>query len=167
MSNADFNLLLRLLTGDIREGETGEPVKEPTHVYRIEMPTGYGPFNSGLPNSHEIYEDLTRDEPGWPGYLLRNCPSMKREQMGVTEQAFREAHGHAAYGCIDLKSMNTWFPRPAREYLQPLGAKIICYCLQPGDYLLCLTESEGEIVFNPKSATIVETIDVLELESKL
>jgi hypothetical protein len=143
----------------IRHGEIGEPVPQPTDVYRVELgPNGYGPFNSGLPEQKEIYDTLVRPEPGWPGYLLQD-PSFLNERMGVTERAFKKTHGDAWYGCACLASVNTWFPAPSRSYLASLGAKIVHYQLPAGSYLLRM-DSAGEVIFAKTQAKKVEELPI-------
>lgn len=142
-----------------RQGEIGEPVSAPTRVYRVELPNGNGPFNTGLPEHRIIYDDLVKNEKGWPGWLLYNCPAMRREQMGITERAFKETHGAAFYGCRDLRSVATWFPPPSRQYLAKYSAEILCYELPAGSYLLQL-DSEGEVVFNKFEAKVVERLPI-------
>ena len=158
-------LMKELTTGrPVRFGETGAPVTEPTDVFRIEMPTGRGPFNSDLPNRNTIYEELVKPVEGWPGYLLQD-PAFLPEQMGITEVAFGKAHGDAHYGCESLVSINTWFPRPSRDYLAPLGAKIVRYTIPTGGYLLRL-DAAGEVVFNKYQCSRAEdypvTLDIAE-----
>lgn len=147
-----------LVTGR-RFGEPGEPVIEATSVYRVEMADGRGPFNTHRDDRPQIYEYLTRPEPGWPGWLLTK-PIFRQEQMGVTEAMFYELHGGAAYGCDSLASLNTWFPRPAREYLAGLGGKIIEYRVPKGQPLLSLHELAGECVFNPHTAERVRELPI-------
>lgn len=146
-----------------RQGETGVPLAEPLIAYRVEMPDGRGPFNSASTcrrMNHEVFMTLVQQNEGWPGWIFVTEPKAKCEKMGVTEDAFREAHGHAYYGCNSVKSINTWFPRPAREYLCPLGAKIVAYHLPAGSPVIEL-DVAGEIIFNPKDASKVEHLPLM------
>src|SRR4051812_41770415 len=99
-----------------RDYGPGRPVHEPTEVFRVELPNGRGPFNSGLPNAHEIYdrigtEHLERDNGG---------------QCGLSDHEFAEAHdGEAEYGCDSLESLALWFPKGCRAYLKRLGARVV------------------------------------------
>lgn len=163
MSQSDADLFLDLLAAltlpaPTRVGDTGQPVATPTDVFRIEMPTGRGPFNSGLPEARTIYDTLVQPTEGWPGRLLLS-PDFQGEQMGITEAAFKRAHGHACYGCSSLASVNTWFPAPARAYLEPFGAKIIQYQLPVGAFLLKL-DAAGEVVFAKPAAKRIAALPI-------
>lgn len=153
----------------LRQGETGEPLKEPLIAYRMEMPDGRGPFNSkvtGREGNREIFMTLVQQNEGWPGWIFVTEPKAKCERMGVTENAFYKAHGNAAYGCNSIQSINTWFPRPSRELLCPLGAKIVAYHLPVGSPVIEL-DVAGEIIFNPKDASKVEHLPLFStLEGK-
>jgi hypothetical protein len=161
-----LSMLLAHDDRDIRKGEKGEPLSAPTTVYRIEMPDGSGPFNwASCPSEslrRAIYDTLTRPLPGWPGEMLRTNEAMHHEQMGVTETAFKEAYGHAAYACRDLASLATWFPRPSREYIATFGGKVVAYHLPEGAPILPLYDSEGELVFSRPTAIKVEHHDIME-----
>jgi hypothetical protein len=136
----------------------GKRLDKPTTVYRIEMPNGKGPYNSGLPNSEEIYWTICKPE---PGYDCAKFATMTNEQCGVTEKAFYDAHGSAEYGCSSLKALTDWFGKPAREYLKSFGAKVMVYEVQPNDYLLSLPH--GEVVFNKLLAEHRGTLDLVTL----
>jgi hypothetical protein len=171
----DFQMLVAILTGDedlareatiahrerigqpVRHGEVGEPLPAPADVYRVEMPDGRGPFIS-RGQRKVIYEELTKPVEGWPGYLLLD-PRFQREQAGITEKAFNDAHGAARYGCACLASVNTWFPPPSRSYLASLGAKIVHYQLPAGSYLLDL-DAAGEVIFSVAQAKKVDELPV-------
>lgn len=142
-----------------RFGEAGSPVSQPTNVYRVEMEDGRGPFNTHRDDRPAIYKHLTKQEPGWPGWLL-TFPQFRQEQMGVTEAVFYHTHGGAAYGCESLASLNTWFPAPARSWLVSYGAKIVQYCVPAGEPILSLKELAGEVVFNPVTAIKVATMPI-------
>lgn len=126
---------------------TGNPVKSPTTVYRVEMPNGNGPYNSGLPNSMEIYRFLCNyDQPFNCAYLA----NLNREACGVSDHRFYKAHGDASYCCDSMDSIYRWFPLAARKYLAKYGAKIVQYRIPTGEPLaIC---GNGECVFNKKTA---------------
>lgn len=132
------------------EGDTGTPVTQITKVYRVEMPNGNGPYNSGLPNSEEIYWTITR---------FGCCRLAEHEQFNHTSGAFFEAHGDASYGCETLRAIHNWFPEPARRYLTQYDCKIIVYELDIGQPLLKL--EHGEVVFNRKAARRVDTMELI------
>lgn len=137
----------------VGRGQIGEPVTVPTYVYRIEMPNGMGPFNSGLGRPSEIYDAICNG-------CLGKCDALaENEQMGVTEAAFRAAHGHADYGCDSIDAIHNWFPEPARKYLaKKWGAKLMKYEVAPGQYLMQV--ENGEIVFDMHSAKVVDALDL-------
>lgn len=163
MPNVTLIDLLRALSIEcdesIQRGNEGEPVEAPTPVYRVEMPSGRGPFNDEA-TEHEhrrIYETLA----SMCTTVLAD-PDHNHEQMGVTEAAFKAAHGHAAYGCDSMASLNRWFPRPAREFIKSLGGKIVHYEVQPGDYIYRV--GQGEVVFSKPAARLIAHIDLVTEE---
>lgn len=121
---------------------TGTPATAPTRLFRVEMPTGNGPFNSGLPNAEEIYLRLCLPRPvGWD---CARIAREDREQMGVTDLAFFEAHGDATYACEAEADIFQWFPPEAIDYLHGLGAKLVEYVVPKGSPLLRL---KRQVVF--------------------
>lgn len=149
-------ILEELETVGIRYGDEGRPVPKDTTIYRIEMPNGEGPYNSGLPNAKEIYETICSPEPGY--FCVKNA-ILNRERCGITEREFYEAHGDAAYGCDSIECLKDWFPDKAREYLAKQGAKVVEYKLPKGTYMLTLPR--GERVFARPSAKRVGVMDVI------
>lgn len=140
-------------------GNEGTPVPSPTSVYRVEMPSGRGPFND---------DETAAKVPNLYGKLAKMCCSVladknhNHEQMGITEACFRRAHHHAAYGCASLADVTNWFPPTARTYLASLGAKIIHYQLPTGAPLY--TVGQGEVIFSKADASVVETLNIETLE---
>jgi hypothetical protein len=137
----------------------GRPVKKPTSVFRIEMPNGRGPYNSGLPNGRDIYDHITQPKDGYDcAYLAGTL----HEQMGITEHQFRLEHGHAAYACDSLKSLGKWFHERARKYLNKLGASIVEYQIPVGGYLE--KTGHGEIIFNKHECKRIRKLNIVTME---
>jgi len=154
--NDDSDIFSMLLYGYVpKKAGRGQPVEKPVRVYRIELPNGNGPFNSDLPNAHEIYEEISKPEPGFDcSHLAR----LNHEQMGVTEEEFQEAHGPAAYACEDLKALRKWFPDPARDYLAQYGARVVVYEVPAGAHLAKI--GHGEVLIARNECRRVETLDL-------
>lgn len=131
--------------------DKGSPVASATAVYRIEMPDGCGPWCGG-PNSNRDWDEKLED------WGCADLAEKNGEQMGETEQAFRAAHGHAAYGCDSLDALKKWFPAPARKFLATKGATVKHYEIAAGDYIERV--GNGEVVFNWTTAKIVATLDL-------
>jgi hypothetical protein len=148
-----------IIEGSVQHGP-GKPVKEPVKVFRIEMPNGNGPYNSGLPNAKEIYERLCLPEP-YGFFCVRNA-IMNCEDMNTSANAFRSTHGHAHYGCDSIKSLHDWFPEGAREYLADYDARTVEYEIPVGEYMLEM--GSGEIVFNRYACRVVGEHSVYEKE---
>lgn len=139
-----------------QKGNTGKLAGKPTPIFRVEMPTGRGPFNSGLPEQKEIYEKLAGD---FDCVKLAD-PDHNCELMGITEKAFKDKHGHAAYGCDSLKAVNDWFSLKARKYLAKFGAKIVEYEVPATGYIA--PTGHGEVIFNRAECKRVRELDVVE-----
>jgi hypothetical protein len=155
-ADMDAGSLMAMMVTGIEPLGKGSPVKEPTFVYRVEMPNGNGPFNSHMGDSHKIYDAICNPDKGW------DCSRLaKGEQMGVTEFEFRKAHGHADYGCASLEALQNWFPKPAREYLNKYSAHCVVYRLEKGQHLL--PTQNGEVIFDKHSATRVGVLDIITL----
>lgn len=125
-----------------RDYGPGESVAARTKVYRVEMPNGHGPFNSGLRNAEAIYQHICSGEPGF------TCDRLERAngaQMGLSDHAFEEANGECEYGCETVRDVCLWFPRGSREYLDGLGARCVVYEVQPGDRIARC--GNGEVLF--------------------
>lgn len=135
----------------------GQPVTAPTTVFRVEFPNGNGPYNSGLPNAHEIYEALADYEA--PEMNCVWLAAKNHENMNVTGHAFREAHGHADYGCDSVEALNRWFPIKARKYLAEQGAGLIEYEIPVGGFLA--KTGLGEVIFDRHAATKVQTLNLV------
>jgi hypothetical protein len=159
--------------GSVNQADTGQPVAHPTLVYRVEMPNGRGPYNSGLDgDDHTIYDRICGASNDGPLYNERgerqwDCASLAREnneQMGITEAAFKEAHGHAAYACDSLQAIASWFPTGAREYLRDnWDARLLVYEVPVGGYLA--TVGNGEVLFSRPAARVVDTLDLVTMTS--
>lgn len=146
-------------------GDIGKPCTHPVKVYRVEMPNGRGPYNSGLGHGSEIYTRLAsnRRTHGQTCWDCTHLAGENHEQMGITERAFRNAHGHASYGCDTLDALKNWFPEGARQYLRDeWSATVIEYEVQKGDYLL--TVGNGEVIFNRTTAKEITRLDPVTLE---
>lgn len=157
----EFRKLLMMLATGIAPAGEGEPVEQPTRVFRVEMPNGYGPYNSGLDgDTGEIYRVICSKK---PGYGCANMARLNHEQMGITEDEFLQAHGKAHYGCDSIKSVENWFGNKAREYLRDeWGAKLIEYEIPEGEYLL--TVGHGEIIFNRDTSKRVCEYDLVSFQ---
>lgn len=145
----------------IAMGDAGAPVKKPVRVFRLEMPNGNGPYNSGLPDERDIYLKLCLpDECG--GFdcarLARECG----EQMGITEKEFLDAHGHANYGCLKVEDIYAWFSDNARRYLSKYDAKIVEYEIPVGGHLLKVHDKE--VIFNRHECRKVAEYDIMKGE---
>jgi hypothetical protein len=144
-----FMLLLKMMGA--KSFGVGKPVEAPFSVFRVEMPNGNGPFDSELPNSHEIYEHIAVAK---PGFDCARFAGENHEHMAYSGNAFRAAHdGHANYGCDSLDAIKQWFPDKARKYLAGLGAKIVQYEVPAGESIV--REGHGEVVFNRHAAKVV------------
>jgi hypothetical protein len=148
----------QMFLGSVMRG-AGHPVSKPVRVFRLEMANGNGPYNSGLPNSHEIYEKICDCDPGF--FCVRNA-ILNREQCGVTDRAFHEAHGHSNYACDSLESLKDWFPDKAREYLAQFGAKIVEYEIPVGEYMEKV--GCGEVIFNRHKCRKLRELDAVQPE---
>lgn len=136
----------------------GVTVDKPTAVYRIEMSDGVGPYTSQVGNQKARYAKLC-SKTGW------DCARLAREnneQMGITESAFRTAHGHAAYACPTLEAIDKWFPEDARRYLAKNGAKLVQYIIPVGGFIQ--TVSENEVIFSRPDSRRVATLDMVTFE---
>lgn len=133
----------------------GKPVSKAVTVYRVEMPNGNGPYNSGLPNARAIYEKLCAPNPGYDCAFLAN---VNREICGASDQSFYLRHGDASYCCDSLASLYRWFPLPARKYLKEQGAKIRVYEIPVGEYLAKC--GNGECLFNKTTANLVDELSI-------
>lgn len=159
----DFTDLLRALVIEsddrIARSNKGEQVTVPTSVYRVEMASGRGPFNDEATEAkhREVYDNLAR-----MCATVMADPDHNHEQMGVTEQGFKKAHGHAAYGVDSMTSLNLWFPRPAREYIKSLGGKIVHYEIPVGGYIFRV--GQGEVIFSKPASRRVAEFDIVTEE---
>jgi hypothetical protein len=152
-------LFEELLMDRFKRCGKGTPVKKPTTVFRIEMPNGRGPYNSGLPNEHEIYEMICGDN--GPDLDCVRLAKKNFEKCGITDRAFKDAHGRGtAYGCDSMKSLHEWFPIKAREYLHGFGARVIEYQLPVGAPLAKV--GHGEIIFDRLHSKRVREFDLVD-----
>lgn len=155
MDRADDNFALflaRLLRPEeevVGFGDKGTPVPEPTRVYRVELPDGRGPFNSQWVDNSKIFRFYEGKGIGDRG-----------EQMGVTERAFDEAHGDAAYGVADLEAARHWFPEPAREVISENEGYLWEFEIPKGGYIMRL--AQGEVVFSRKEARRIRKLDLVD-----
>jgi len=148
-------LISEMFSPVLGEGDIGQPVTRATSVFRIEMPNGHGPFNSGLGNEMEIYETLAN----------LHCADFARdtnEQCGRTEAAFHEAHGDAEYACKSMYWLKKWFNPASRQYLVQYNAVLKEYSVLPGDCILEI--ANGEVVFSRKDAQLIATYELTSLE---
>lgn len=156
MHKADMNAeMLRHLYGFVpaKMDDLGDTVSEPTTVFRVEMPNGKGPYNSGLDNgTHEIYDFL--DANGAVEPARRN-----NESMSMTGRAFHRAFGKAHYGLDSTAAVQHWFNWKVRHYLRDYGAELVEYEVQPGQNILPV--GEGEVIFNKHLAKRVSSYDLV------
>lgn len=143
---------LRNLFEPIKRAGRGHKLAKPTRVYRVEFPNGAGPYNSRRPDGEDIYDTICAPAEGFN--CARNA-GLNREQMGVTERDFADAHGDAAYACDGLESLHDWFPDKARAYLAGLGCHGAVYEVPAGGHLA--TIGRGEVLFSRDEAKRVET----------
>lgn len=144
-------------------GDTGTKTDAAMLVYRVEMPNGRGPYNSGLGAPDEIYDVICATKRGYD--CARNA-SLNGEQMGVTEQAFFEARGDAEYACESIEAIRDWFPTPARRYLaKRWNARLHIYEVPCGGYVL--KPGRGEVIFSRKDARPVKVVDLIDLQTEL
>lgn len=156
------DMLSLLLTGKpILRAGPGAAVEEPTVLYRIEMPNGHGPYNSGLPNQEQIYEKICGGGPGWDCAKLAG-PEFNNEQMGLTEDDFRTAHGDCFYACESLDAIGSWFPTPARVYLKTLGAIVVAYEVPAGAPVAAV--GHGEVLFSKAVSKLHARLDAETFE---
>jgi hypothetical protein len=159
--------LFAAIIGAAHSDDTGNKVSKDTTIYRVEMPTGRGPYNSGLEEQNEIYERICshashnkKKEPCWDCAKLA---SKNHEKMGITEHAFKKAHGHAAYACDSLEAVSNWFEQGAREYLRDQWqAKIVVYVIPKGEYMM--TVGNGEVVFSKPACKRIKELDLVTYE---
>lgn len=156
-----------MVESDPHHNDIGKPVESPLTIYRVEMPNGRGPYNSGLGKGQEIYDRLCSTHGhNWKGQQCWDCSELaaeNHEQMGITEKAFKEKHGHAAYGCTSLEAIGNWFPKGARQYLRDnWHAKIVVYALPKGKY--AMFTGHGEVVFSKPEARQTRTLDLVTFQ---
>jgi hypothetical protein len=140
--------------------DPGKPVEQPTTVYRVEMPNGNGPYNSGLPNARDIYKAIAN--PFHPEMDCVRLANQNHENINQTGSQFRAEHGHADYGCDSLDAVKAWFPIKAREFLAGLGGSVVEYELAVGDPLLGV--GNGEVIFNRHTAKRVRSLGLVDLK---
>ena len=157
-----IRLVTRVLSGHINEAGSGKPVTEVTTVFRVEMPNGRGPYNSDLPNGHEIYEKIANLKD--PGYNCVRLAAANNEQMGVTEQKFLNTHGNADYGCDSLAAIRDWFPDKARKFLAKHDAKLVEYKVPVGGFVEVV--GHGEVLFDKTKAERVSDYDLVKLKGE-
>lgn len=157
--NAEFFSFLDMLFQPSVDFGTGRKVTKAKRIFRIEMPNGHGPYNSELPNAHEIYETICKPV---RGYDCSKYARLTNEQCGVSDEAFARKHGMAAYACDSMESLKLWFGDKARAYLATFGAKVIEYEIPAGQYIA--KASNGEIIFNRNTSNRIKEYDLVSLE---
>jgi hypothetical protein len=145
----------------VTDAGPGKPVKAPLTVYRVEMPDGHGPYNSHLPNAKAIYDKLCGTSPKHPGFNCAQLARKNREQCGLSDHAFVQAHGEGDYGCLTIEAIEDWFPLGARRYLRTLSAQLIEYEVPKGGYVAEL--GSGEVLFVRSKAKRVRALDLVKL----
>lgn len=142
-----MQLAIRAMGQIPRDFGLGEPVKEPTKVYRVEMADGTGPYNSA------VGIGVTISAP-FEGFDCNRPAVENNEKMGVSDRRFHREFGHANYGCESLADIDYWFGDKARQYIAAHGGRIAVYEVQVGQHLV--KAGLGEVVFNRYSAKLIE-----------
>jgi hypothetical protein len=157
------DMMYRMVTQmlGVKAGDKGKRISAPLTVYRVELPNGHGPYNSGRPDAEKIYEKLCGTSPKHPGFDCARLARMDHEKCGITDYAFSQAHGEADYGCLTLEAIGDWFSLEARRYLRTLSAQLIEYEVPKGGYVSKL--GHGEVLFVRDKAKRVRALDVVKL----
>lgn len=145
----------------IRKLGIGKPISRPRTVFRIELPNGRGPYNTGRADQQETYKAICN---GGKGFNCAALARKNREQCGYTDRAFYRAHnGQMRYACDSLSAVKEWFAEPSRRYLrEKLQAELAVYRLPVGTDVLEV--GNGEIIFDPRPAKKIASKDVVTFQ---
>jgi hypothetical protein len=118
-------------------------------VYRVETPSGVGPFTNRYKAMTDPAPDDSYCNDCWNfGMLMGN--HLKDDMHPVPDRRFIE-HGYN-FGCNSIESLSTWFNAPMLAILAKYG-----YVVKVFNVKRPAKVSPGQVAFKMKNALLIET----------